>query len=156
MILLFAVLSTGCSTLGFGDFIKENVEVKTDKEEKLDESISGDIPTKFSYHPLSSDKHEVYLSGDFNVLASALNGKTRMRVVLNDNRNPYPCGYYQSGEVEDYTVNISDSNPSVTTSAININSDLPILAKSQNTDVKVFFDAANLWGADYINERIFQ
>ncbi len=37
-------------------------------------------------------------------------------------------------------------------SAININSDLPILSRSQNTDVKVFFDAANLWGADYIND----
>ncbi len=70
---------------------------------------------------LNYSSDNTYLSGDFNVLASAIKGKTRMRVVLNDNRNPSPCGYNQSGEVEDYTVNISDSGSSVNTSTININ-----------------------------------
>ena len=34
---------------------------------------------------------------------------------------------------------------------LNFNTDLPILATMQNTDVKWFFDAANLWGVDYRN-----
>ena len=34
---------------------------------------------------------------------------------------------------------------------LNFNTDLPILASMQNTDVKWFFDAANLWGVDYRN-----
>ena len=35
-------------------------------------------------------------------------------------------------------------------SAINLYSDLPILLEnSQSTDVKIFFDAANVWGADF-------
>ncbi len=35
--------------------------------------------------------------------------------------------------------------------AINFNTDLPILANMQDTDVKYFIDAANLWGVDYRN-----
>tara|TARA_Y100001970_G_scaffold248377_1_gene317889 strand:+ start:1189 stop:3435 length:2247 start_codon:yes stop_codon:yes gene_type:complete len=34
---------------------------------------------------------------------------------------------------------------------INFNTDLPILATLQDTDIKYFFDAANLWGVDYRN-----
>ena len=34
---------------------------------------------------------------------------------------------------------------------INFNTDLPILANLQDTDIKYFFDAANLWGVDYRN-----
>ena len=66
LILIFAALLTGCSTLGFGDFSKEQVESKTDRVEKMDESMSGGIPVKFTYQPLIGGKHEVFLSGDFN------------------------------------------------------------------------------------------
>ena len=34
---------------------------------------------------------------------------------------------------------------------LNFNTDLPVLESMQNTDVKWFFDAANLWGVDYRN-----
>ncbi len=66
LILIFAALLTGCSTLGFGDFSKEQVESKTDRVEKTDESMSGGIPVKFTYQPLTGGKHEVFLAGDFN------------------------------------------------------------------------------------------
>lgn len=66
LILIFAALLTGCSTLGFGDFNNEKDEVKTDKVEKMDKSLSGKIPIKFTYQPLIGGKHEVSLAGDFN------------------------------------------------------------------------------------------
>jgi glycosidase len=59
-------LLTGCSTLGFGDFSEKQVEPKTGRVEKTDESTSGRIPAKFTYQPLIGGKHEVFLAGDFN------------------------------------------------------------------------------------------
>ena len=66
LILICAALLTGCSTLGFGDFSYEIDEVKTDKVEKMDKSLSGKIPVIFTYQPLIGGKHEVFLAGDFN------------------------------------------------------------------------------------------
>ena len=66
LILIFAALSASCSTLGFGDFSEEQVESKTDRKEKMDESLLGKIPVNFIYQPLIGGKHEVFLAGDFN------------------------------------------------------------------------------------------
>ena len=57
LILIFAALLTGCSTLGFGDFSEEQVESKTDRVEKMDASTSGKIPVTFTYQPLIGGKH---------------------------------------------------------------------------------------------------
>ena len=66
LILLFAALSTGCATLGFGDFNEGQDVIKSDRSEKMDESISGKIPVNFTYQPLIGGKHEVFLVGAFN------------------------------------------------------------------------------------------
>ena len=66
LILILTALLTGCATLGFGDFSEVKDEIKTDRLEKMNESISGEIPVKFTYQPLIGGKHEVFLAGDFN------------------------------------------------------------------------------------------
>ncbi len=47
--------------------------------------------------------------GSFTVPTSALSGATRMRVSMKYNANPSPCETFSFGEVEDYTVIISNS-----------------------------------------------
>ena len=59
LIFLLAALLIGCSTI-------DKVKVNTNQIEKMNESVSGKIPVKFSYQPLIGGKHEVFLSGDFN------------------------------------------------------------------------------------------
>lgn len=48
------------------------------------------------------------ISGSFTVPTSALSGATRMRVSMKYNANPTPCETFSYGEVEDYTVIISN------------------------------------------------
>ena len=55
---MVSILLTGCSTLGFGDFSDEKVELNTNQGEKN--------PVKFIYQPLIGGKHEIFLTGDFN------------------------------------------------------------------------------------------
>ncbi|NNT71250.1 T9SS type A sorting domain-containing protein [Flavobacterium sp. IMCC34852] len=47
------------------------------------------------------------VSGSFTVPATALLGQTRMRVSMKYNASPTSCETFASGEVEDYTVNIT-------------------------------------------------
>jgi chitodextrinase len=49
------------------------------------------------------------VSGNFTVPSSATNGATRMRVVMRYSTVPSPCGSFNYGEVEDYTVVIGGS-----------------------------------------------
>ena len=49
------------------------------------------------------------ISGSFTVPTSALSGATRMRVSMKYNANPTSCETFTYGEVEDYTVIISNS-----------------------------------------------
>lgn len=49
------------------------------------------------------------ISGSFTVPASALNGATRMRVSMKYNANPTSCENFSYGEVEDYTVVITNT-----------------------------------------------
>ncbi len=49
------------------------------------------------------------VSGSFTVPSSALTGATRMRVSMKYNANPSPCETFSYGEVEDYTVIISNA-----------------------------------------------
>ncbi|MCB0451957.1 MAG: T9SS type A sorting domain-containing protein, partial [Aequorivita sp.] len=49
------------------------------------------------------------ISGSFTVPTSALSGATRMRVSMKYNANPSSCETFTYGEVEDYTVIISNA-----------------------------------------------
>lgn len=48
-----------------------------------------------------------YLIGNFNVPATAKNGRTRMRVSMKYGSQPQPCETFYYGEVEDYNIDIS-------------------------------------------------
>jgi hypothetical protein len=50
--------------------------------------------------------HTQPVTGSFTVPADALTGKTRMRVSMRYGSYPVPCGLFNWGEVEDYTVEI--------------------------------------------------
>jgi hypothetical protein len=50
------------------------------------------------------------VSGSFTVPTTATLGSTRMRVIMRYNATPTtPCGTFDFGQVEDYTVNITSS-----------------------------------------------
>ena len=47
------------------------------------------------------------VTGTIAIPASAMLGSTRMRIAMQQEMDPLPCGNFQYGEVEDYTVNIA-------------------------------------------------
>lgn len=62
-------------------------------------------------HPVTKDTS---VSGDFTIPANAILGTTRMRVSMQFNQVPTnPCGDFRFGEVEDYSINITDESLSV-------------------------------------------
>ncbi|SVE61513.1 uncharacterized protein METZ01_LOCUS514367, partial [marine metagenome] len=95
LILLLAVLLIGCSTV-------DKVEVNTNQIEKMNESVSGKIPVKFSYQPLIGGKHEVFLAGDFNnwskteTLMKEINGI--YEIILYLKKGEYAYKYIVDGQ----------------------------------------------------------
>ncbi len=59
----------------------------------------------FSQSPTQNDP----ITGTITIPSDAPLGQTRLRVVLKYNAVPDPCGSYEYGETEDYTVNIIDA-----------------------------------------------
>ncbi|WP_371393498.1 M14 family zinc carboxypeptidase [Tenacibaculum maritimum] len=57
----------------------------------------------------NSSKSATYRTSEVTIPASARVGKTRMRVSMKYNGSPDPCENFEDGEVEDYTVNIIDT-----------------------------------------------
>jgi hypothetical protein len=55
------------------------------------------------------------LSATLNIPSTALTGPTRMRVTMKYNAQASPCEAFAYGEVEDYTVNITNSPASMVT-----------------------------------------
>ncbi len=55
------------------------------------------------------------VSGTFTIPVNANTGITRMRVIMRFNTIPSSCGSFNFGEVEDYSVSITDSKSSITT-----------------------------------------
>ncbi|MCF8245794.1 MAG: S8 family serine peptidase [Saprospiraceae bacterium] len=59
----------------------------------------------------SSNGSSSTVTASFTVPASAVTGATRMRVAMMYDAAPLPCGEFEFGEVEDYSVNISGCAP---------------------------------------------
>lgn len=59
------------------------------------------------------------VSGSFSIPNEALIGSTRMRVSMRYNTTPNSCGSFDYGEVEDYTVNITE--PSLSNDEFSLN-----------------------------------
>ena len=86
-----------------GTVYREAYRVWIDYNQDGDFNDAGELVYNRSRTSASS------VSGSFTVPASALNGATRMRVSMKYNASPTPCETFTYGEVEDYTVIISNT-----------------------------------------------
>lgn len=89
------------------------------------------------------------VSGSFTVPTSALSGATRMRVSMKYNANPTSCETFTYGEVEDYTVIISNSvNQGITGDTGFNNSEMSIYPNPAKHTLNISLVEAN--GKDYV------
>ncbi len=89
------------------------------------------------------------ISGSFTVPTSALSGATRMRVSMKYNANPTSCETFTYGEVEDYTVIISNSvNQGVSGGAGFNSSEMSIYPNPAKHTLNISLVEAN--GKDYV------
>lgn len=72
------------------------------------------------------------INGTTNIPASAVNGTTRLRIILSSNDFSGPCDNPAFGEVEDYLVEISEANNS------DDQIDLELNMSATNTDPEIF------------------
>ncbi|PKV49140.1 putative secreted protein (Por secretion system target) [Aquimarina sp. MAR_2010_214] len=75
----------------------------------IDYNQDGDFTDSGEQVFTQSANQNASVSGSFTVPSSATNGTTRMRVAMRYNTEPSPCGSFNYGEVEDYTVVIGGS-----------------------------------------------
>lgn len=75
----------------------------------IDYNQDGDFTDAGEQVWTQSATQNTTVSGSFTVPSSASNGATRMRVTMRYNTSPSPCGSFNYGEVEDYTVVIGGS-----------------------------------------------
>lgn len=88
------------------------------------------------------------ISGSFTVPTSALSGATRMRVSMKYNANSTPCETFTYGEVEDYTVIISNAIQGITGDTGLISSEMSIYPNPAKHTLNIsLVDGA---GKDYI------
>tara|TARA_R110000823_G_scaffold159218_5_gene290363 strand:+ start:9703 stop:12747 length:3045 start_codon:yes stop_codon:yes gene_type:complete len=89
------------------------------------------------------------VSGSFTVPTSALSGATRMRVSMKYNANPTSCETFTYGEVEDYTVIISNSvNQGITGDTGFNNSEMSIYPNPAKHTLNISLVEAT--GKDYV------
>ena len=89
------------------------------------------------------------VSGSFTVPTSALSGATRMRVSMKYNANPTSCETFTYGEVEDYTVIISNSvNQGITGDTGFNSSEMSIFPNPAKHTLNISLVEAN--GKDYV------
>ncbi len=84
----------------------------------IDWNQDGDFndPGELVFAPIGSSFFPRF--GSINVPASALNGTTRMRVAMRYGAIPTPCGTFNFGEVEDYTITVNSSSVRIDDSQI--------------------------------------
>ncbi len=94
------------------------------------------------------------VSGSISIPNSATSGTTRMRVIMKDGSITGPCESYTYGEVEDYSVILSDATPTCSTptslTANNISSSGATLSWSavsgaSNYTLQVKLSSATIW-----------
>ncbi len=134
-------LTTG-SNYGFtiypswaGTVYNEAYNIWIDYNQDGDFNDSGE-----AVYSISKNKNNS-ITGSIAIPSSALLGSTRMRVTLKYNSNASSCETFSYGEVEDYTINISNSSgarKSGATSAINT----PTVVVD-NTDSELYPNPAN-------------
>ncbi len=73
------------------------------------------------------------VSGSFTIPNGTFIGNTRMRVTMQYNAIPAPCGTFTWGEVEDYTVNLVGSNADTEAPIITLNGASTIDVEQGNT-----------------------
>ena len=89
------------------------------------------------------------VSGSFTVPTSAISGATRMRVSMKYNANPTSCETFTYGEVEDYTVIISNSvNQGITGDTGFDSSEMSIYPNPAKHTLNISLVEAN--GKDYV------
>ncbi len=79
------------------------------------------------------------LIGTISIPADAIAGTTRMRVSMQRGEFPNPCGNFQLGEVEDYSINIAESGPTLSINNCPTNIVVEVLAGQ--TSEPIFWDA---------------
>ena len=83
----------------------------------IDYNQDGDFEDSGEQVFSKSPSKDTSIKGEFTVPSGAKNGNTRMRVSMAYNKIPSPCGTFDYGEVEDYTVSINNdggNNPTCT------------------------------------------
>ncbi len=78
------------------------------------------------------------ISGTINIPQNALVGMTRMRVAMQRNQAPEPCGTFILGETEDYSISITEQ--SVFSLELNCPEAVSLNASPENTGVLVNWD----------------
>lgn len=116
------------SNNGYGDFT--NVVLPFTRDQNVQGYLSGLVPyPEYEYYKIWIDYNhnndftdageEVvslysdfsgFIAFNFTVPSNAPLGPTRMRVIMNHDNAPTPCGVYARGETEDYTVFINDNS----------------------------------------------
>ncbi|MFO0874187.1 MAG: GEVED domain-containing protein [Phycisphaerales bacterium] len=111
--------ASGCSPVGYQDFTAVTSNVSLSGSYAINVMIgaffSGDTTTVWcdwnQNGTFGDNANEIFVlgggssvNGTINVPADALLGSTRMRVRMNYNSAPLPCGPQSFGETEDYTL----------------------------------------------------
>ncbi len=110
---------------GLNDYTNQIAEVTVGDTETLSVTISPDgsdyltVFIDWNQNGSFLDAGEAYVlatdtddegpfTEDIEIPADAVPGETRMRVMLRFSEAPEPCGSYTFGEIEDYTINITE------------------------------------------------
>ncbi|UII28632.1 M4 family metallopeptidase [Fulvivirga maritima] len=75
----------------------------------IDFNQNGDFTDEGEQIVEGSSSASGVLSSEFTIPDSVMTGTTRMRVAMKYNSAPQPCEIFEFGEVEDYSVNITES-----------------------------------------------
>lgn len=130
-IVLGSIDNTSGDNGGYGDFTSQvaNVQRGTSTSMNVQAGFSGSSYTEYWSVWIDLNQDGTFSSGErlvngsssssnllsatLNIPSTALTGNTRMRVMMKYNAQGTPCETFNYGEVEDYTVNITNSPASM-------------------------------------------